>query len=161
LERLMSTVADISTHHIVLDFGKHAGTLLTRVPVSYLRWMANQQELPPYTSANGPVFQWRTFAKAELARRGTTIPKIEISGHAIDSASLRCRKIWHETALSAEEGLHSWLQRVTLEAIERGHIEGDADSGAYFHIGIKFVVEAGEEFPVLKTVMPSNKAANA
>lgn len=31
----------ISTHGIRLEFGRHKGKLLTRVPVSYLRWMIN------------------------------------------------------------------------------------------------------------------------
>ena len=140
------TKAAINTHDVVITFGKHKGSLLTRVPASYLRWMANETFLQ---------VGWPALAKAELDRRGSVMPTIEISGHAIDNASLRVRKIWHETAINDQEGLYSWLQRVTVEAIAANH---QIEPGAYVHLGIKFVVEAGEEFPVLKTIMPSKKA---
>jgi len=126
-------------HHVVMTFGRHKGELLTRVPLNYVRWMANQTELDAH---------WRALARAEFERRGDTFPKVELSGHAIDNASLRVRKIWHETR-GEEEGLYSWLQRVTLEAIEHGE---RLDSGKIRYLGMKFAIEPGEEFPVLKTV---------
>jgi len=115
----------------------HKGELFTRLPVSYLKWMINNKA-PQHD-----------VARAEFERRGDTLPKIELSGHAIDNASLRVLKIWHETR-GNNEGLYSWLQRVTLEAIENGV---RLDSGKIKYLGMKFVVVEGAEFPVLKTVM--------
>jgi hypothetical protein len=129
---------DTNTHGVMLTFGRHKGTLLTRVPVSYLRFMINER-----------TQQWE-LAKAEFERRGDTMPKVELSGHAIDNASLRVRKIWHETALDEEEGLYSWLQRVTLEAIEKGE---KLENGKIKYLGMKLVVAQGAEFPTLKTIM--------
>ena len=92
--------------------------------------------------------QWE-IAQAEFERRGDTMPEVELSGHAIDNASLRCRKIWHETR-GDDEGLYSWLQRVTLEAIEHGE---KMPSGKIKYLGMKFVIHQGDDFPVLKTSM--------
>lgn len=130
-----------NTHGVRLTFGKHNGELLTRVPVGYIRWMANQTGLDE---------TWRALAKAEHERRGNTYPSVELSGHAIDNASIRCREIWHQTKTDVEEGIYSWLMRVTLEAIEKGE---RLESGKIKYMGMKFVVEQGEEYPVLKTIM--------
>lgn len=130
-------MCDINTHGITINYGKHKGELFTRLPVSYLRFMINNKT---------PMWE---IARAEFDRRGSTIPKVEISGHAIDSASLRVRKIWHETR-SKTEGLHSWLQRITLEAIDNGSKD---HSGKILYKGMKLVIKEGEEFPVLKTIM--------
>jgi len=127
----------MSTHGVTIDFGKHKGELFTRLPVSYLRWMINQNT------------QQSDIAKAEFERRGDTMPTVELSGHAIDNASLRVRKIWHETKLN-DEGLYSWLMRITLEAIHNGE---KLPSGKIKYLGMKFVIEQGEEFPILKTIM--------
>lgn len=126
----------MNTHGLTISFGKHKGELFTRLPVSYLRWMINEK-----------TRDWE-IAKAEFERRGDTMPKVELSGHAIDNASLRVRKTWHETRRD-DEGLYSWLQRVTLEAIERGVASDDRIE----YLGMRFVIAQGEEFPVLKTIM--------
>lgn len=128
----------LNTHGVTISYGKHNGELITRLPVSYIRWMIN---------SNAPMAE---YARAELERRGDTMPTIELSGHAIDNASIRVRKIWHETKLSGDEGIYSWLMRVTTEAISRGE---KLESGKIRYLGMKFVVEQGEEFPVLKTIM--------
>jgi len=130
-----------NTHGVTVTFGKHKGELMTRVPVSYLRFMINN---------NTPQSD---LARAEFERRGDTMPKIELSGHAIDNASLRVRRTWHETK-NEGEGIYSWLQRITLEAIEKGEF---LESGKIKYLGMKFVVEKGDEFPVLKTIMPCGK----
>lgn len=127
----------MNTHGVTLSFGKHKGELLTRVPVSYLKWMINSNT------------KMADYAKSEFERRGDTMPIAEISGHAIDNASLRVRKIWHEDK-NQEEGIYSWLQRVTLEALEVGE---KLESGKIRYKNMKFVIEEGEEFPVLKTIM--------
>jgi hypothetical protein len=126
-----------NTHGVTINFGKHKGELFTRLPVSYLRWMINE---------NAPMVE---FAKAEFERRGDTMPKVELSGHAIDNASLRVRKIWHETR-GEDEGLYSWLMRMTLEAMQHGE---KLESGKIKYRGMKFVIAQGEEFPSLKTIM--------
>ena len=127
----------LNTHGVEMTFGKHKGELLTRVPVSYLRWMINEKT------------QMHELAKAEFERRGDTMPKVELSGHAIDNASLRVRKIWHENR-GQDEGLYSWLQRVTLEALKDGE---RLESGKIKYLGMKLVIVEGEEFPTLKTIM--------
>jgi hypothetical protein len=132
-------LTEINPHGVKMEFGKHKGELITRVPVSYLKWMINEKTL-----------QW-AIAKAEFERRGDTMPKVELSGHAIDNASLRVVKIWLQTS-EPDEGLYSWLQRMTLEAIEHGHETGGG-FGVVVHKGMKFCIVDGEEFPTLKTIM--------
>lgn len=127
----------MNTHGITIDYGRHKGELFTRLPVSYLKWMINEKSS-----------QWE-IAKAEFERRGDTMPKVHLSGHAIDNASLRVRKIWHETR-GEDEGLFSWLQRITLEALEAGE---KLDSGKIKYLGMKLVIVEGEEYPSLKTIM--------
>lgn len=126
--------------------GGQPGELITRVPVSYLTWMVNESH------------QDAAMARAELSRRGTTLPDITVSGHAIDRASLSCRKIWHQTALDDNEGIHAWLVRVSKEALDRGAHHLDRYAGprdlTKLYIGCKFAFMLGEEFPVLKTIMP-------
>lgn len=128
----------MNTHGLKISFGKHKGQLFTRLPVSYLKWMINEKTIE------------HEIAKAEFERRGDTMPAVELSGHAIDNASIRCRKIWHESKLSDDEGLYSWLQRLTLEALKDGV---KLESGKIKYLGMKFVIHQGEEFPVLKTIM--------
>jgi len=135
----------LNTHGVELSFGKHKGKLLTRVPVGYLRFMVN--EGTPQAD----------LAKAEMERRGDTMPTIELSGHALDNASLRVRKIWHETKVNNDEGLYTWLMRVTNEAIERGEKDGDK----ILYLGMKFVVVQGEEFPTLKTIMRDKRKSTS
>lgn len=132
----MSDTQSITTG-VVMPFGKHKGMLLTRVPVSYLKWMVNSGA------------EMSDLARAEIERRGHSMPEVELSGHAIDRASLRVRGIWHETRRDGE-GLYSWLCRMTLEAIEKGDRK---KNGKIHYAGMKFVVEDGEEFPCLKTIM--------
>lgn len=132
----------LNTHGVTLGFGRHQGELLTRVPVSYLRWMVNQHT------------QQSDLARAEIDRRGSKLPQIEISGHAIDRASLRCSRIWRESR-DGEEGLYSWLERMTLEAIQHG---AETKSGKIEYRGMYFVVEQGEEYPVLKSIMQHRRS---
>lgn len=128
---------DLDTHNVRIDFGKHKGELVTRLPLSYLRWMINEGT------------RMSDYARAELDRRGGEIPTVEVSGHAIDRASLRVRKIWHETR-KKDEGLYSWLMRITLEALDKGE---KLETGKIKYLGMKLVIEQGEEFPALKTIM--------
>lgn len=137
-------MAEINTHNVRMEFGKHRGELLTRVPLSYVKWLANER---------GHAMQ--PLAAAELRRRGSTIPTVELSAHAIDRASLRVRKIWHETR-GPDEGLHTWLCRMVTEAMAAN----EGRPGIYLHRGMKLVIEHGEEFPVLATIMPKKGPAD-
>jgi len=130
-------MTEINTHGMVCDFGRHKGTPYTQVPVSYLKWMVNSR------------CSREEIAKAELKRRGTVTPDLDISGHAIDRASLSCRKIWHETK-KEDEGLHAWLVRMTEEAMAQGTIDA---KGRYIYNDMKLAIEQDGVWPVLKTIM--------
>lgn len=132
----MTGSAVIDTHNIICDFGRHSGTPYTRLPVNYLKWMVCIRH------------HHADIADAELKRRGTVTPDLDVSGHAIDRASLNCRKIWHQTS-KPDEGLHAWLVRVSGEALAAG----DIVNGKYRHIGMLFALEQDGVWPVLKTVM--------
>ena len=123
-------------HGVKLSFGKHRDKLITRVPVSYLKWMINEKT-PQYE-----------VAKAEFKRRGDTMPKVELTGHAINNFSLRCLGIWQEWHKDGE-GIYSFMERITLEAIAQGAPIG----GRVHYKGMKFCIAEGEEFPTLKTIM--------
>lgn len=123
-----------------LGFGKHKDLLWTRCPVGYLKWMVNEPNM---------AAERKAIAAAELERRGTATPDLDVSGHAIDRASLHCRKIWHETKRDGE-GIYTWLCRVSREALDIGQVD---DKGRHHHLGMKFAFEKGQLWPVLKTVM--------
>ncbi len=127
----------METQNIKINFGKHKGTLFTRLPVSYLRWIVNER-------AN----MWE-FAKAEIERRGHKLPEIEISAHAINNASLRALNFYLSDR-KGNEGLHTWLERITLETIKHN---GDYENKKIRYKKISLAIEKGEEFPVLKTII--------
>lgn len=129
----------MSAEWVMLN-GEHKDKPITRVPVHYLRWMVNVR----HTHAER--------AEAELKRRGTTIPDLEVSGHAVDRASLMCRWAWHEFG-KKDEGLHSWLVRSAREAIENGEAH-PTDAGRFEWNGLSYRFEMDVEWPVLKTVLP-------
>lgn len=146
----------INTHNLRIEFGKHKGELWTRVPVSYLKWLVNTP------MANGATVA-QDIAKAELDRRGTFTPTVEVSGHAIDRASLSCRKTWHQTAKDDQEGLHAWLCRVAAESLATIPVPELTAMGADVsvdHLGMRFVFVFGECWPVLKTVMRAKRGAD-
>ena len=130
-------VEEQNTHGQLVTFGKYKGERWTRIPVSYLKWLANESDM------------WRGMAMSELKRRGTTLEwKIEVSGHALDRASLNCRRIWHQTSEEGE-GIHAWLARTATEALDaRGNKE------LVRWKGLKLIFTFGEYYPILKTVMP-------
>jgi len=133
-------MGDVDLSRYVLDFGKkHRGERIQRIPASYLLWMV-RDHCGPYA-----------VAQAELDRRGIKLLDIEISGHAIDAASLRIRKTWHENREKAE-GLHGWLCRAALDARALGE-KVDEDCLAW--LGVKWVFASDRgEWPLLKTVVP-------
>lgn len=131
-------------HDRKLDFGKHRGEPYTRAPIPYLRWMIDCGHSRAH------------FARSELTRRGLDFKDgdITISGHAIDSASLRVRNIWHETKSSDNEGLHAWLLRMCKEALD--DTDPDSEGRIMWH-GMKLVFTQGELTTTLKTVMREKK----
>lgn len=133
-------MTDINTHNMRIGFGRHNGELYTRLPVSYIKWMVN-------IKSN----EWETAA-AELKRRGTVTPELDVSGHAIDKASLRCRKTWHETR-EKDEGIYSWLNRMASEALSFGTHDKEKP-GRYYYRDMVFVFETDLAWPILKTMMP-------
>jgi uncharacterized protein (DUF3820 family) len=123
-------------HKFVMPNGKHQGERLVHVPVGYLKWMVNVN----HTCA--------AYAEAELARRGTVTPDIDVSGHAIDRASLYCLEVWKSTR-NENEGLHAWLVRVAQEALEKG----EEREGKIHYMGMKMVFVREGKWPVLQTVI--------
>ena len=129
-------MTDINTHGYQMKTGRHKDKLITRVPVSYLTWMV------------GIKHSEAAYARAELNRRGTVTPTLDVSGHAIDRASLTCRDIWHQTK-NPDEGLHAWLVRMATGALAHG--EPRKEKIAYG--GMLFAFDTDCEWPVFKTVM--------
>lgn len=130
-------------HNLIVGFGKHKGERWTRIPIGYLKWCMN--EMPPTSEAY-------MVASAELARRGDTMPKdVEVSNHAIDKASLRVRKAWHNDR-GEDEGLYSWLVRISSEALELKNKQGEQNERMKYK-GCVLVFTYGNYFPTLKTVM--------
>lgn len=129
-----------------LTFGRHKGLPITRVPVSYLKWMVNVGH------------DLAKPAREEMERRGTVTPDLEVSGHAIDRASLLCRRTWHETS-NEGEGLNAWLVRMAGEALAKGEPHATQE-GRYRYRGLSFRFEMDCCWPVLKTVLPASKRAN-
>lgn len=120
--------------------GKHVGEKLTRVPVGYLKWMANSNRDDSH------------LAQAEMRRRGTITPTLEISGHSIDRASTRLIAHWRKGRADTSEGLWSWLGREASAAWadhERRRVPGPAVT----RNGVKFVFSLDGVWPTLKTVV--------
>ncbi len=125
----------IDTHNLIVDFGKHKGERWTRIPISYLRYLVNGS-----SGTNSSI------AKAELARRGTTIPNtLELSSHSIDRAS-QITDIWEE------KGVCSWLQKIGEQALE---FAKGKDTISYK--GFKFCFTYGNYYPILKTIIKEPK----
>ena len=134
----------INTHNMIVEFGKHRGELWTRVPREYLTWLVNQPDVIVGMEDN------KDIAQAELERRGTKVSsEVERSKHAIDKASLRARKVWHETAIDENEGLYTWLSRIANEAVSK--TEGKPER--INHLGLTLIFKWGNIYPVLKTVI--------
>jgi uncharacterized protein (DUF3820 family) len=136
----------INTNNLIVEFGKHKGQLWTRIPVDYLQWLINQKN---ENNKHKKDFDcYKKIAVAELDRRGTNLRHdVEITPHAVDKASLRLRKIWHQTC-NENEGIYTWLSRVASQAIvEKGKNE------IIRYIGIKFIFKIGNNYPILKTVI--------
>jgi hypothetical protein len=123
------------THNKLITFGKHEGERWTRLPLSYLRYLANEHQ-----------GEAREMAESELARRGTSAGgDMEVSGHSIDRASQFVPvQEWRE------RGLYSWLyEKATFAYTLTQRSNGDEK---VVHDGIAFVFKHGNSYPILKTV---------
>jgi hypothetical protein len=88
------------------------------------------------------------IAEAELKRRGTVTPDLDISGHAIDRASFRVLDKWKRERRD-DEGLYSWLVRISQEALKNGIRAHEK----IIYSGLKLVFQMDGRWPVLKTIM--------
>lgn len=144
----------MNTHNAVMKFGKHSGQLLTRVPISYLNWGVAVGAEGPVELKDGTTVKFFEAARAEIERRGERIQNVEVSGHAIDRISQRHRKKWHETKKEGE-GLYTWAQRMTLEALDsvKEYGEDDLDDGKLTveYKGMKLVIIMNQVIPTLLT----------
>lgn len=141
------TEPEIDTHGKRVGFGKHRGELWTRVPVSYLRWVVNVQ----------PLHRAHDIALSELHRRGTSPQDraVDISGHAVDSASLRLWSYYKKTREDSNEGLHAWLIRMTTNALNTKEMDSE---NRITVDNVRYVFEPGTYYPALKTVMKRRKS---
>jgi len=126
----------LNTHNVRIESGKHAGELYTRLPVSYLRWMVSVH----HGSA--------ALAQAELDRRGTQNPTMDISGHAMDRLSVHALHVYQADCTHGE-GIHSWLLRVATEAFHGNPIE----PGRYAWGPLILCIDETTAWPVVKTVL--------
>lgn len=133
----------VSAQPFVMANGRHKGTSIEHIPVGYLKWMVNEH----HTEAGR--------AKGELDRRGTVFPNLDISGHAINRASICCKWEYRETR-KENEGLHAWLVRMAEAALERG-VPRPGHEGQYAFEEMSFRFTTEHEWPVLKTVLPLGK----
>lgn len=140
-------MSELNTHDFVMPNGRHVGIPITRVPVSYLKWMVCSRH------------SCAAYAEAELKRRGTVTPDLDISGHAIDRASLLCRRTWNETRRE-DEGLHAWLVRMAGGALDQG-IRHHEQPGRIHYAGLSWRFELDGVWPVLKTVLPAAEKQKA
>lgn len=130
------TTPALDTHDLTIDVGKHAGERFTRLPVSYLRWMVSVRHAMAH------------IAQAELDRRGTVTPDLDVSGHAVDRASQCALPCWQSTR-EGDEGLHAWLCRIAAEALKNPpRRPGEWTWGPLL---LKF--DTDTVWPVLKTVI--------
>lgn len=132
----------VNTHGLRIEVGKHAGEPYTRLPINYLRWMVQ-------VGHSGAI-----IAQAELDRRGTVNPDLDVSGHAVDRASQAALEIWQATR-NGDEGLHAWLCRIATQALKGEPCKPDR----YVWGPLVLVFELSTAWPVLKTVMYSPRAA--
>ena len=120
--------------------GKYKGCSVTRVPTTYLRFVSDLNRKDKY------------IARAELKRRNIIKPDMELSGKALDAASLYCRDIWKKDA-GKKEGLYSWCLRMAKAAyIENNQIF----TGLYLYKGMKFGIitpTCEESWPVITTII--------
>lgn len=130
----------IDTHNYRMRTGRFMGQRITRVPASSLLGMIRARH------------EEAEYAEAELERRGTVIPAVDVSGHAIDRASQVCLKHWRRTRLESE-GMYAWLVRMTLLALKEGHPRGEKTA----YEGMLFAIDTSGFLPALKSIMRDDR----
>lgn len=130
-------MTDIVTHDLIVESGKFKGQRWTRVPMMFLKIIANQRD-----------HKHHKIAQAEIKRRGGVgSSDVEVTGHAVDRASQVLIGKWMETR-TPDEGLHAWLCRMASAARKHGKKSDD-----YYHFaGVKFAFAEGV-YPILMSVM--------
>ena len=132
---------------LIMPNGKYEGYPITRVPFSYLKWMVSIRH------------SYYSFALKEIDRRGSSVPDLDVTNHAIDRASLRLLRVWKAARKHSNDGLASWLSRVAFRAFKDGiptprpakHLDHNTGE-SYNFCGMFFVFAKEAEFPVLMTV---------
>lgn len=146
----------MNTHDAIIRHGRYRGERLTRVPVGYLRWAVGASVASLIDLKDGSQVKFHQAARAEIDRRGERLQDVEISGHALDRLSFHALNIWHQHRRSGE-GLYSWAQRATLEALEKA---GPAPDGTETiraqHCDIQWVIKIDQAIPALLTVLPGS-----
>jgi len=130
-----------------IEFGKHQGERITRVPASYLRWMV--REGTPQSAE----------AAEELERRGTALPTVEVSGHALDRFSQRHLGVWLDAVEGGcGEGLWTFVNRLASGAVAVLTLGGKAPlstleaTSKVEHAGVTWTFATEGNWPVVKTV---------
>ena len=73
---------------------------------------------------------------------------LQVSGHAVDRASMRALETW-QTYRRPAEGLYAWLRREAKTALTQ-----PPDARGYrHHLGLRWAFDEGDGWPVLKTVI--------
>ena len=130
-------------HSYVMRIGEFAGRKITAVPSGYLRKIVKAR-----------IDEWKA-AELELQRRGTEVPVVDLSAHAVDRASCRLIDHWRATRIE-NEGFYTWLARLAEAALNsrKPAIRNGSDVEVKF-CGLRFLlcVPKGNK-PRLKTIVP-------
>lgn len=169
----------ITTANARVKFGKWNGELLTRIPVSYLRWgVINQVEAPQPLPDSRPVpltVPFHEAATLELERRGERLQDVEISAHAVDRFTQHS-ELWAAYEKHREENMHAQFPEGLYSFLERCVdylVHMDAQLGRAMeecrtnppekpreyktaYLGVQWVIRVDLALPVLLTAMPSN-----
>jgi len=132
---------------VVMQRGKHTGEPITRVPPGYLRWMVRVEHDQAKDAAE------------ELKRRGMLMQatSLEVTAHAVDRASIRCLDVFlkHRDE-ETNEGLHTWLCRTALEAVEQTkpaqHNHHGRPMAKHRYLEMTWVFDLSMATPILTTV---------
>lgn len=143
---------DINTHGLSIGFGKHSGTLWTRLPISYLKWMSEIRLDRLCKLPSGEEVRAEQIADTELMRRGVTFNgDVEISIHAINRVSQKYLDLFIKTRKN-NEGIMSWIEGHATAAIHGYGLFRGQPEVTIEQAGMKFVFEMTTVTPLVKTV---------
>lgn len=158
----------MNTHEAFVNFGKHKGERITRLPPSYLRWAMNTEcDAQVYLPNMTRYVAFHEAAQAELARRGERMGDVEISGHAVDSFSARFLDYYQENRRPRmengdPEGLYTFMERQASHIINftPGFVPDNPREGEKKEVefeGIKWAFQVDLAVPVLLTVVRARR----